>query len=66
MERYPIICSSFPYFAERKSFMMDKIKRHFFLPARNLDEVVKRGKYLHERIYRYLVNKVLVNNDVDF
>lgn len=66
MERYPIICSSFPYFAERKSFMMDKIKRQFFLPARNLDEVVKRGKYLHERIYRYLVNKVLVNNDVDF
>ena len=66
MERYPIICSSFPYFAERKNFMMDKIRRQFFLPARSLDEVVKRGKFLHERTYKYLVNKVLVNSDVDF
>ena len=31
MERYPIICSSFPYFAERKNFMMDKINLWLYI-----------------------------------
>ena len=66
MERYPIICSSFSYFAERKNFLLDKIERQFFLPAKNLNEVVKQGKFLHERTYKYLVNKILINRDIDF
>ena len=66
MEKYPIICSSFPYFAERKRNLLDKLERQFFLPARTLDEVVKQGNVFHKNVYKYLEDMILVNNDIDF
>ena len=66
IEKHTSICSSFPFFEDRRKFIIDKIQRHFFLPAKTKTEVIAQGKELHEKTYKYLTERILIEEDIDF
>lgn len=66
MEKHTSICSSFPFFEDRRKFIIDKIQRQFFLPAKTKNEVIAQGEELHEKTYKYLTRRILVEEDIDF
>lgn len=66
IERHPSICISFPFFEDRKQFILDKIQRQFFLPAKTITEVKAHGQVLHNKTYKYLTERILIDEDIDF
>lgn len=66
IEKHPSICLSFPFFANRRNFIIDIIQRQLFLPAKTTTEVITQGKDLHEKVYKYLTQKILIEEDIDF
>lgn len=66
MERHPSICLSFPFFEDRKKIILDKIQRQSFLPAKTITEVKDHGQFLHNKTYKYLAERILINEDINF
>lgn len=65
MEKIPAIYSS-SFFEEQRKVFIKKLQRQFFLPAKTIEEVIEQGRNLHEKVYDYLSNRILIEADIDF
>jgi hypothetical protein len=66
LKRHPAICLSFSLFRDREKFILDKVKRQFFFPATNVRMAINQGEEFHEKVFKYLQQRILVEEDVDF
>ncbi len=56
----------YPNLKERMNEFEHKINNNFFLPDKSIKNVVKSGLKNHEKLFLYLENKILKNEDVIF
>ncbi|EPR73432.1 hypothetical protein ADIWIN_1462 [Winogradskyella psychrotolerans RS-3] len=62
----PIIYMRVDYFNERKVQLDEMVNDDFFLPLKTKQEIKESGIKYHKKLYEYLVNKVLMEFDIDF
>jgi hypothetical protein len=66
LELHPPLYQQIPFFNERKMEFDEMIGRQFFMPERNKENVIKSGIEIHRKLLLYLVNRILIEGDVDF
>lgn len=66
LELHPQLYRQVPFFKERKDEFDEKISRHFFMPEKTLDNIIKTGVENHKKLLDYLDNRVINEEDVDF
>ena len=66
LEENPTLYINIPLFKERKREFDDKIRNEFFRPEKSVTEIINTGKENHIKLYLFLENMVIENEDVDF
>lgn len=66
LESHPVLYRQVPFFKERKEELDQMIEDEFFLPEKTVDKIVKTGLETHDRVFKYLNNKVIDEADVNF
>ena len=66
LEENPTLYINIPLFKERKREFDDKIRNEFFRPEKSVTELIQTGKENHKKLYSFLENMVIKNEDVDF
>lgn len=66
LELHPILYQQIPLFRDRKKDFDEKIARQFFMPEKTLKNVIKSGLENHKKLFNYLENRVLNEENVDF
>lgn len=66
LELHPPLYKQVAFFQERKTEFDQLIGRHFFMPEKTLDNVVKSGVEIHKKLLDYLVRRVMEEGDMDF
>ena len=66
LELHPQLYRQVPFFKERKEEFDEMIGRQFFMPEKTLENVIKTGIENHSKLLKYLENRVLNEEDVDF
>ena len=66
LELHPQLYQQISLFRQMKDDFDEKIARQFFMPEKTLENVVKVGLENHKKLLKYLENKVIIDEDVDF
>ncbi|MCI2228846.1 hypothetical protein MC378_06670 [Polaribacter sp. MSW13] len=66
LELNPILYLRIDFFNERKVEFDEKIRNQFFMPEKTKESVIESGIKIHNELFDYLDNMVILNEDVDF
>jgi hypothetical protein len=66
LELNPILYKSIVFFKERKIEFDKKIRNQFFMPEKTKENIIESGVEIHNELFDYLENMVILNADVDF
>lgn len=66
IELKPQLYKKISLFKKRKDDFDEKINRQFFMPEKTIDNVIKSGVENHKKLLKYLENRIINEEDVDF
>ncbi len=66
LELNPQLYKQIPSFKERKDEFDEMVGRNFFMPEKTLENVIKSGIEIHKKLTKYLENRILNEEDIDF
>ncbi len=62
----PKLCKQFPLFKERKEELDSMVNGRIFSIEKNFADIKDKGKQCHEKLYEYIHNKLILEQDTDF